>query len=90
MSVFTTEAGNPKNITATGAITVAACQLIGFTVNSTSSGTLVFRDGGASGTVLNGAITPAAGTFVRFPAIIGTSLYVTVGGTIDITVFYAS
>lgn len=82
------EGGNYKNLTATGAVTTNAGTLLGFYVNSTSSGTLVFRDGGASGTVLNGTLTPAVG-FHRFPATYGAGgLHATVGGTIDVTLFY--
>ena len=87
--MFTVEGGNPKNMTSTAAVTAGACQLIGFYVNNTSSGTLVLRDGGSSGTVLSGTITPAIG-FHRFPAIIGVSLYATIGGTLDVTFFFAS
>jgi len=59
-------------------------------VNNTSSGTLVLRDGGASGTVMSGTITPAIG-FHRFPANVGTSLYATIGGSaLDVTFFYAA
>jgi hypothetical protein len=90
MSGAVYEGGNYKNITATGAVTTLPCTLLGFYVNSTTAGTLVLRDGGAGGTVMGGTITPAAGTFHRFPATVGASgLHATVGGTIDVTFFYA-
>ena len=89
MSQPVAECGAYKNITETGAVTSGPCQLIGFYVNSTTVGTLVLRDGGASGTVVSGTITPAVG-FHRFPANIGTSLYFTEGGTMDVTFFFAS
>jgi hypothetical protein len=63
--------------------------LIGFYVNSTTIGTLVLRNGGASGEVMSGTITPAIG-FHRFPANVGVSLYATVGGTLDVTFFFAA
>ena len=89
MSAPVAEVGGYKNITATGAVSTGACQLIGFYVNSTTAGTLVLRDGGASGTVMSGTITPAIG-FHRFPANVGTSLHATIAGTaLDVTVFYA-
>ena len=89
MSAPVAECGGYKNITATGAVSTGPCQLIGFYVNSTSSGTLVLRDGGASGTVMSGTITPAIG-FHRFPANVGTSLYATIAGTaLNVTFFYA-
>ena len=89
MSQPVAECGGYKNITATGAVSTGACQLIGFYVNNTTIGTLVLRDGGASGTVMSGTITPAIG-FHRFPANVGTSLYATIGGSaLDVTFFYA-
>jgi len=89
MSQPVAECGGYKNITATGAVSTGACQLIGFYVNNTTAGTLVLRDGGASGTVMSGTITPAIG-FHRFPANVGTSLHATIAGTaLDVTFFYA-
>lgn len=83
-----TEGGNATNLTASGAISSGPCTLLGFYVNSTTAGTVVIRDGGSSGTALCGTITPAIG-FHRFPAAIGTSAYATIGGTLDVTFFYA-
>ena len=81
------EGGSPKNITATGTVYGNRCVLLGFYVNSTNAGTLVLRDGGASGTALSGTITPAIG-FHRFPAGIKTDLHATVGGSaLDVTFF---
>ena len=89
MSAPVAEVGGYKNITATGAVSTGACQLIGFYVNNTTIGTLVLRDGGASGTVMSGTITPAIG-FHRFPANVGTSLHATIAGTaLNVTFFYA-
>ena len=89
MSQPVAEVGGYKNITETGAVSTGPCQLIGFYVNSTNAGTLVLRDGGASGTVMSGTITPAIG-FHRFPANVGTSLYATIAGTaLNVTFFYA-
>ncbi len=85
--MLTIETGQPKNITSTSSVMISAGYVLGFYVNSTSSGTVVLRDGGASGTVLCGTITPAIG-FHRFPATIGRSLHATVGGTLDVTFFF--
>jgi len=83
------EGGNYKNITSTAAVTANPCQLLGFYVNSTTGGTLVMRDGGSGGTVMNGAITPAIG-FHRYPATVGASgLHATIANTLDVTFFYA-
>jgi len=89
MSQPVAEVGGYKNITATGAVSNGPCQLIGFYVNNTTVGTLVLRNGGASGDVMSGTSTPAIG-FHRFPANVGVSLYATVGGTLDVTFFYAA
>ena len=90
MSQPVAEVGGYKNITATGAVSNGPCQLIGFYVNNTTTGTLVLRNGGASGEVMSGTITPTIG-FHRFPANVGVSLYATIGGTaLDVTFFYAA
>jgi hypothetical protein len=90
MSQPVAECGYPVNLTGSAAISTGACQLLGFYVNSTSSGTMNIKDGGSSGTALCGTITPAIG-FHRFPADVGTSAYFTkVSGTIDVTFFIAS
>jgi hypothetical protein len=89
MSQPVAEVGAYKNMTASGAVTTGPCQLLGFYVNNTTAGTMVLTDGGASGTVVSGTITPAAG-FHRFPANIGTSLYFTEGNVLDVTFFFAS
>jgi len=88
MSVPIIEGCNSVNITSTAAVTTKPCTMAGFYVNSTTGGTLVFRDGGSGGTVLNGTITPAAGTFHRFPANIGSSLHATIANTLDVTIFF--
>ena len=90
MSQPVAEVGGYKNITASGAVSSGACQLIGFYVNSTTAGTLALTDGGAAGTAMGGTITPAIG-FHRYPATVGTSLYATIGGTaLNVTFFYSS
>ena len=90
MSLPVWAGGFPIILTATGAVSTGPCQLIGFYVNSTNAGTLVMRDGGASGTVLSGTITPAIG-WHSFPAQIGTSLHATIAGTaLNATFFFAS
>lgn len=91
MSVQLPESGTYKNITSTGDVTSKPCYLIGFYVNSTSTGTLVLRDGGSGGTAMSGTITPAIG-FHRFPAIVSSSsgLHATIANTLDVTFFYVT
>ena len=81
--------GSYKNITATGAITTGATMLIGFYVNSTTSGTIVFRDGGSSGTVITGTITPAIGWHFLPCAAPGSGLHATIANTLDVTIVFA-
>ena len=88
MAGYTKESGTPKNLTASGAISLGPGALLGFYVNSTSSGTIVLKDGGTGGTAISGTITPAIG-FHRFPAEFVTSAYATIGATIDVTFFFA-
>ena len=87
MASNTIESGSAVNRTTTGNICPTPADLLGFYVNSTTAGTVVLRDGGASGTVISGTITPAVG-FHRFPASCRGIPHVTVGGTLDVTFFF--
>ena len=86
MSLPVVDAGQPKVVTGTGAVSAGPCQLIGFYVNSTTAGTLVITDGAVA---VSGTITPAIG-FHRYPATIGTSLTATIANTLNVTFFFAS
>ena len=82
------QAGSYKNVTASGTISVAqAGVMLGFYVNSTSSGTVVFREGSPTGTAMGGTITPAIG-WHAFPAAYTSGLYATVAPTLDLTIFF--
>ena len=85
MSMPVAECGFPVNFNASGDLSVGSCKLLRVLINSTSSGTLVFRRGGSGGTVLNGTLTPAAGQSIELGWDIGGVLHVTVGGTINAT-----
>lgn len=77
--------GQPKNLTASGAIYAKPCKLKGFYINSTTAGTLILKDGGSSGTAISGTITPAIGWHF-YPADFAVSPYATIGGTaLDVT-----
>lgn len=80
------QVGQPVNLTATGNVSAVSrdCSLIGFFVNSTSTGTLVLRVGGSGGTAL-GTITPAAGTFYPYPMSCPGGLHATIANTLDVT-----
>lgn len=86
------KSGTYTNLTASGAISKSAGTLLGFYVNNTNAGTVVIRNGGASGTAISGTITPAIG-FHKFPAAITNSsgAYATIGGTaLDVTFLFAA
>lgn len=74
-------------LTASGQVLSAPGQIIGFYVNSTGGGTIRFSNALTATTPYMGAaITPAVG-YHRFPADMSIGGYVTITGTIDVTVF---
>ena len=79
--------GQPVNLTASGAIYGGKAKLIGFYVASTSSGTLILKDGGSSGTAITGTITPAVG-WHWLPADFATSAYATIANTLNVTFIF--
>lgn len=77
--------GQYSRLTSTNLVTSKPGALLGFYVSSTNVGTLVLRDGGASGTVISGTITPAIGWHF-YSCGFGTNLHATIGGTaLDVT-----
>ena len=80
------EGGTPTNLTSTGVVSKVPGTLLGFYVNNTTSGTIVLRDGTASGTVISGTITPAIG-FHRYPFSFVNGLHATIANTLDVTLF---
>ena len=78
------------NLTASGQIGpvgATSVTILGFYVNSTTSGTIAFTLVGSGGTVVSGTITPAIG-FHRFPATCLGGAYATIGATLNVTIFY--
>jgi hypothetical protein len=87
---YMSQAGTPINLSSSGIISKVAGSLLGYHVNSTSSGTIVFRDGTlAASAVISGTITPAIG-FQWFPAAMPNGAFATIGGTLDVTFFFAA
>lgn len=82
------KAGTPISLSASGQILAAPGRIIGFYVNSTTSGTIRFSDALTATTpYLGAAITPAVG-YHTYPAALATGGYATIGGTaLDVTVF---
>lgn len=79
------ESGTPILLTGSGTVSVRPGSLLGFYVNSTSSGTIIINDGGVA---VSGTITPAIG-FHRFPAYCRTNCTVTIGNTLNVTLMFA-
>jgi hypothetical protein len=81
--------GTASNITTTTTLySSGSCRIIGFYVNSTSSGTIVFADSnGSTSTTLSGTITPAVG-YHAFPASCSKGIVVTIANTLNVTVFW--
>jgi len=80
--------GMPINAIASAVPIARPCLLLGFYVNSTSSGTLVIHDSASASTnnAISGTITPAIG-YHHFPASLGAGLRFVVGATINVTFF---
>ncbi len=79
------------NLSASALVKTGAGQAYGVIINSHAGGTLKFWDNtAASGTVMFNTITLAASErWIPFwGATFGTGLYVTIGGTADITILY--
>ncbi len=85
----TIESGVPVLLTASGQVSLAPGTLLGFYVNSTTAGTIVIRDGGATGTAKSGTITPAVG-WRDFPAYCPNGCYATIANTLSVTFFFAA
>lgn len=89
-----TTAGTPTGITytpvaPTGQVGPAGVpvQLLGFYVNSTTAGTVVFNTATSGGAALSGTITPVIG-WHRYPLDCPTGLWVVIANTLDATFFY--
>ena len=81
----------PSLQTGTAVVNARPCNLIGFYVSSTSSGTLIIHDKAtAAANAISGTITPAIG-FHRFPAYCRNGCYITIAvQPMDITFFFAA
>ena len=89
MAIGNTEVGNYTNKTATANIKASDGILLGFYVNSTSSGTVQFYDSSATSTAtpITGVITPPIG-YQFLPVAFSTGLYMVISGTINVTVVW--
>lgn len=71
----------------TGTANSRPTRLIGFYVNSTTAGTIVFHDADGATNPVTGTITPAIGWHF-LPISFGTALHIVIGGTINVTLVY--
>lgn len=78
--------GTPILLSSTGTVSLVPGTLIGFYVNSTSSGTIVINN---DTTAVSGTITPAIGWHF-WPAYFTASCKVTIGATISVTFMFAA
>lgn len=80
------ESQNYKNITSTTTVYTGTGGLLGiFVASASSTPTIKVSDG--AGTMVN-TFTPVSATFYPLPGRFNTSLVVTIGGTVDCTVFW--
>lgn len=80
------ESQNYKNITSTTTVYTGTGGLLGiFVASASSTPTIKVSDG--AGTMVN-TFTPVGATFYPLPGRFNTSLVVTIGGTVDCTVFW--
>lgn len=87
MSIPVTASQNYKNITATTTVYTGTGGIFGIFVASANSTPTIKVSDGAS-TLVN-TFTPAGATFYQIPARFNTSLVVTIGGSVDCTVFWS-
>lgn len=79
-----------KNMTASGAIKTGFGKLRGMYVNSTTAGTVKLWDSlSAAGATINNTITPAIGWHELGDCSFTIGLFATIGGTLDVTFYYA-
>ena len=87
MSYPVSQSQNYKNLTATTTVYTGTGGVFGIFVSSASSTPTIAVSDGAT-TIVN-TFTPVAATFYQIPARFNTSLVVTIGGTVDCTVFWS-
>ena len=87
MTFPVTESQNYKNITSTTTVYTGTGGVLGVFVASCSGGPSIKINDGAS-TIVD-TFVPSAATWYAIPARFNTSLSVTIGGTVNCTVFWS-
>jgi hypothetical protein len=81
--------GGPVRLTGTGQVKEGGGAILGFYVNSTSTGTIVLHDAATGGTnAISGTITPAIG-WHPFPVKFTAGLRAVIANTLDVTFIVA-
>lgn len=90
MGIGNFQVGNYTNKTSTANINSKDGCLLGFYVNSTSSGTIILYDSATTTTTtpISGTITPAIG-WNTLPVAYSNGLYAVIGGTLNVTFVWA-
>jgi len=88
--------GKTTTVTASGAVFGGPARIMGiYYVASGTAGSVVIKDGGASGTAVITVATPASATATSYvdlsaaPVRCGTSAYATIANVTSVTVLYA-
>ena len=91
MGMPVAEVGTYANVNASGLVHTGPGQLIGiFVASAAATPTIkVWDQTSAAAPVLVNTFTPVAGNFYRMPTAFKNGLFITIGGTVDCTVFYA-
>lgn len=87
MSIGSVNVGSSANKTASANIKPISGALLGFYVNSTSTGTIIFYDSATTTTTaaLTGTITPAIG-WHALPITFNDGLYIVIANTLNVTI----
>ena len=81
--------GKYTNLSASALIKEGSARLIGVFCASSSSGTLKIWDNtAASGAILVNTFSLTGATYYPIPALARTGIFLTIGGTADITLFW--
>lgn len=89
MGIGNFQVGNYSNKTSTGNINPKDGCLLGFYVNSTSTGTIQFYDSATTTTTVSitGVITPTIG-WNPLPVVYQAGLYAVIGSTLNVTIVW--
>lgn len=83
------QANQYVNLTASALVKTGYGVLVGMYVNSTTAGTIKLWDNTSGATtVINNTITPAVGWHNLGTANFKTGLFATIGGTLDVTLYF--